>query len=110
MKILILLLFFQFSTQYGIMSVEKGKWKQIGYATIYNDILWLKFDLEKAEEFKVIFTEKRPALTTYYIKNEKAYGSIAIDDQYIYINLFIKGTKQHYDKKFTRRNDEISRN
>lgn len=83
------------STQYGLITVKKGRDTQIGFVTVYNDIMWIKFDYELAEEFKIKFTEKTPASKIYYIDNEKAHGGIIIDQDKVSFDLFIKSTKQH---------------
>lgn len=101
MALKLIILLFQFSTQYGIMTVINHEWKQIGYISVYNKILWVKFDYEKAEQFEVVFTEKRGESTIYYVKNEKAQGYIRIDTE-IYIDLF-KINKERYNKTFKTR-------
>lgn len=91
------------STQYGLMEVKKGKLVQTGLTTIYGETLWIKFDYQLAEEFRITLAEKTKASDIYNIDNQKAKGQVIIDDQYISFFLFIRGTKQYYHSKFKKR-------
>lgn len=99
--LLLILILTQSAQQFGIITVERGQSKQIGYIAIHGDKLWVKFDYKSAEEFNIMFTEPRGYGTGYYVKNERANGLIEISEK-IYFNLILNKSGR-YNKIFIKK-------